>query len=153
MIAYISGPMQGKPLDNFQEFEDVSKWIEHDLGWEVKAAHDVAIDNDKVSFSARYDSAGDYFTRVFEEVAVTRNPDKRPSMAVLVSADAIIMLPKWQESRGAIKELLLAMWCGLRLMTAYRTQTGFRLLDIEVTEDSLVSMLSAHHSGRKVTAA
>lgn len=145
--------MEGRPLYNFQEFEDVAKWVEHSLGWEVKAAHNIAIDNDNVSFASRYDSVGEYFTRVFDQVVMNRTGDKRASMAALVSADAIIMLPKWQESRGAIKELLLAMWCGLRLMTAYRTQTGFRLLDIEVTEDMLVSMLSAHHSGRKVTAA
>jgi hypothetical protein len=153
MKVYVAGPMRNKPLENFQEFEDVSKWLSHNLNWQVTSAHDMAIGEGEADFAARYDYVDEYPTRRFSEVALRRNTNKKCAMKAIAASEGIVMLPKWQESRGAVKELLLGLWCGVRTMTASKTENGYALADLHVTEDALVAILAAHHSGRKVTAA
>jgi hypothetical protein len=154
MKVYLAGPMQGKHLQNFQEFEDSMRWMQYSMGWEVTSAHNLAIENNEANFAARFDYVGEYQTRHFDQVFF--NPDSgghnmKEVMGIMPQMDAIVMLPNWQESHGAVKELMLAKWCDLRDLLIERVDNGFRLSEGIIAESTLSSLYNAHHLGRLVT--
>jgi hypothetical protein len=152
--VYIAGPMQGKHLNNFQEFEDSMRWLQYSMGWDVVSAHDLAINDGEANISARYDYVGEYRTRQFDTVEFTPlsgEHSMRSLVSIMPTLDAIVMLPSWQESHGAVKEIMLAKWCGLRDMLIERVENGFRLSEGLVSDATLSTLYNAHHLGRLVT--
>lgn len=153
MKVYISGPMQGKRLSNFQEFEDSAKWLEYSMGWEVTSAHNLAIEDGEASITARFDYVGEYRTRQFETVRFTPQSGEhamRQIVELMPRMDAIVMLPNWQESHGAVRELMVAKWCGIRDLLIERNENSFRLSEGMISEETLANLYAAHHQGRLV---
>lgn len=150
MKAYISGPMRGKTLYNFQQFEDVSCWLKNAFGWEVTSAHDLAINSGEAIMSARYDCAGEYYTRNFQEVELNPADNKKAMVGIMTNMDAIVMLPKWQESSGACKELLVATLCGIKTLAVHPTENGFRMSTLVVDDKTLAMLLNALLTNRLV---
>lgn len=150
MKVYVSGPMRGKTLYNFQQFEDVACWLKNAFGWEVTSAHDLAISNGEAQMSARFDCAGEYYTRRFKEVELTPASNKQAMVRQMTNMDGIVMLPKWQESSGACKELLVATLCGIKTLAVHPTENGFRMSTLVVDDKTLAMLLNALLTNRLV---
>ena len=79
MRLYISGPMTGYPEYNYPAFEEAATYL-RSLGYEVISPHEINDADDT-------DHPWEWFLR--------------RDIAQLVTADAIVVLPKWWESKGA----------------------------------------------------
>ena len=100
--VYIAGPMTSYPEFNFPAFFDAEeRWSQ--AGWLVTnpARIDVDAGFDPVNHAA--DTLESYMKRDLPEVAL---------------CDAIALLPGWQKSTGAPRELQVARWCGLEVYDA-----------------------------------
>lgn len=116
--AYISGPMRGIDLCNFPAF-DASRDRARKLGWNIISPADI----DRAhGLDAIEDPEG-----VNRFVAAWTDDDLRAvvrrDMDALMSlrkgrGDAIIMLPGWEKSTGALAEFMIARWLGLRVLEA-----------------------------------
>lgn len=150
MKTYISGPMRGKALYNFQQFEDVACWLKNAFNWDVTSAHDLAITSGEADMAARYDCAGEYFTRQFTKVELNPADNKKAMVSNMANMDAIVMLPKWQESIGACKELLVATLCGNKTLAVHPTENGFRMSTLVVDDKTLTMLMNALVTNRLV---
>ena len=92
-VAYIAGPMAGIPDFNFPAFHEMAKRL-REAGWEAKNPAD--------NFGGRTDLSREIYIRA--------------DVAVLAACDAIVMLPGWQNSRGAKLEYFLAQEMGLEIL-------------------------------------
>jgi hypothetical protein len=92
---YISGPMTGIPEYNFPAFHAAAERFRR-AGWEVV--------NPAESFDGRTD--------------LPRDAYMRKDVRLMVTCNAIAMLPMWRESQGARAEYLLALEIGMELLDA-----------------------------------
>lgn len=93
MRIYVSGPMNGYPLDNFPAFAaacDVLRGLGHD----VLSPHEIQHGDGPHTHSTYL---------------------KRDLAEMLAFADAIVLLPGWPKSVGAKAELLTAITSGFRV--------------------------------------
>ena len=99
---YIAGPMTGVPRFNRPKFEEAAR-ILRDHGWTVESPVEIAAafgsDNTIVTTPGMLDA-------VIEA-----------ELAALAKCDAIYLLPGWEDSRGAKRELWLALDKGLEVFT------------------------------------
>ena len=110
---YISGPMRGYPRFNFDAFLECEQYMQgiHD---------DDGIANEAVAF---HNPAQKDLDAGFDP-----DSDDKPSQSVMAqwmrrdltdvaASDFILLLPGWEKSEGARRELSVAKWCGLRVKT------------------------------------
>lgn len=93
-IIYLSGPMTGYPEYNFPLFNSTAKWLR-------ESGHRV------------YNPAE--FPNNWTEKADVRKAFASYCAFICLEATAIVMLPGWTASKGAVIELGLAEKCKLRV--------------------------------------
>jgi hypothetical protein len=93
--AYLSGPITGKPNNNFQFFEAAQQILEM-LGYEVVNPHhlDVDLDNELKMFYTK-EQWDEYVWRMY----------MNECMPALGKCHLLFRLPGWKESRGAKLEV------------------------------------------------
>ena len=112
---YISGPMTGIENHNFDKFYEVADHFQ-EQGWKVI--------NPATNFNGRTDLPREDYMRVdFEDIT---------------SADAIVMLPGWKNSRGATAEYLVAIECGLEVYDGetFRLTEDLPMPSVMLVEDA-----------------
>ena len=104
MRAYIAGPMTGIPEFNFPAFDEAAEGLRR-RGWAIISP-------------AELDRADG-----FNEIGCTgheplteaqRQRFARNDIGALLNVEAIVLLPGWQQSTGAINESKIAAWLGLK---------------------------------------
>ena len=103
MILYVSGPMRGYPLFNFHSFENACRVLR---GVQLGPAHTVFSPHEH-DREAAFDPT----------LGVDPTPEKmaelmRWDLERVIECDAIVLLPGWQRSRGALVELTVAVNVG-----------------------------------------
>lgn len=114
MKIYLAGPMRGKPLLNFPAFYAGEARLRAD-GWEV--FNPARADNERHGCNI---SAGN-FTGDEEQAKRDFNFNLREALAIdmafiCTEADAIAMLPGWENSKGATAEKAVAEALGLEVI-------------------------------------
>lgn len=94
MKVYISGPMTGIPEFNYPAFEDAAQRLRA-LGYDVVSPHEI--------------NPPDGIDHTWEWYL-------RRDIAGLVECDGIVVLPGWENSRGARVETDLASVLGIEFM-------------------------------------
>lgn len=117
---YIAGPMTGVPRFNRPKFEEAAR-ILRAHGWTVESPVEIAAafgsDNTIVTTPGMLDA-------VIEAEL----------MKALAKCDAIYLLPGWEDSRGAKRELWLALEKGLEVITE-RSGVVFRSKTLKEVEE------------------
>lgn len=99
---YISGPMRGIPEHNFPMFHEVE-----DALWEsLNVASGLHFD----IFNPARNFGGDTGRQPVEYMAV--------DLAAVIRSDVIVLLPGWQASEGATREVQLASWLDKEFLLA-----------------------------------
>lgn len=116
---YIAGPMTGVPRFNRPKFEETAR-ILRAHGWTVESPVEIAAafgsDNTIVTTPGMLDA-------VIEA-----------ELEALAKCDAIYLLPGWEDSRGAKRELWLALDKGLEVITE-RSGVVFRSKTLKEVEE------------------
>ena len=97
--VYLSGPMTGKPDFNRADFAEATTRL-RDLGFEVVNPHELR-----------------------EPVLKPNDPDynwrqylaRDISLLITGNFDGVVVLPGWKDSRGAVLELHVAQYIGLKV--------------------------------------
>lgn len=98
MIFYISGPMRGLPNLNFAAFDSAKAKL-------VALGHSVVSPADLDRELGKCHAAEGYA--------------RRDANAMINKCDAILLLPGWEKSRGAVAEFFLARWCEYPVYNLY----------------------------------
>jgi hypothetical protein len=104
MKVYIAGPMRDLPKFNFPAFDRAEARLRA-AGWEVVNP-------------ARMDREMDGFDPTQKAMAHSIEFYMRRDLPAVAGCDAIALLPGWERSDGAQKELAVAHWCGLDVLDA-----------------------------------
>lgn len=113
MRVYLAGPMRGYPDFNFPAFHVGARRL-RDLGYEVfsPAERDIAAHGENVNASA---------TGNLDDIKDTgfslRDALAADTQWIALKADAVVVLPGWEESSGARAETALARALGLPVWT------------------------------------
>lgn len=99
MKVYLAGPMTGLPLFNFPAFDEAEAKLRA-LGYDV--INPAQLDRD-----VGFDPTSTSVSKAFLRDALRRD------LSALCDADAIAMLPGWEQSGGARVEWTLATHLGL----------------------------------------
>lgn len=110
MKIYIAGPMRDIPEFNFPAFFEAEKVLQKE-GWETINPAEIDINEGFDTTQAR-----EALSKADLEKFILRD------VHLVVSADAICLLPGWQGSRGVAVELATAKYCELPIY--YITDTG-----------------------------
>lgn len=94
MRWYLSGPMSGYPGHNFPAFVVAAAHL-RGLGYDVLSAHEIPHDQP--------DGVG----------SLPWERYMRTDLKALLDCDGVIVLPGWEQSRGAKLEITVAMGLGL----------------------------------------
>jgi len=107
--AYLAGPMRGYQAFNFPAFDEAAA-RGRSLGWHILSPAEMDRD---IGFDPLLDSlAGfDMNAAIDRDIAAIRSLSKE-------DGDAVVMLPGWEQSKGARAEKALAEWMGLRILDA-----------------------------------
>lgn len=106
--AYISGPMTGKPFDNFHAFFNAEEDLEH-VGYGV--VNPARMDFEQWGWPGREGYVGldiDRRTLLWKDFQ---------SIFKMNDWDIIVLLPGWEDSTGAVAEKALADALGMKTMT------------------------------------
>lgn len=98
MTLYLAGPMSGHPLYNYPAFEAAARAL-REAGHAVISPHELEL--------AQGFKPADSFPDSAYAAAMRR------SIAALLEADAVVMLPGWESSRGACLEHAIATALGI----------------------------------------
>lgn len=95
---YLAGPMTGFPEFNYPAFEAAAKEL-RGAGYTVVSPHEI--------------NHGE----TLETRGMTKTPGQylKAGFIVLLACDGIILLPGWQQSRGALAEFNLALACDMHV--------------------------------------
>lgn len=103
---YVAGPMRGRPRFNFDAFDAEAKRLRA-LGYEVispaEMDRELGMDENEYPRLPAWFSIKDALRRDF---------------AAIVTCDAIVLLPGWEESEGTQAEIDVARKCGLQILHA-----------------------------------
>lgn len=109
--VYIAGPMRGMPEFNFPAFHKAAQQLRN-AGYCVfsPAEFDVLFAQEPlgVNGSSTTPPIHDFIRRDCHVIINELKP---------TNGDGLVMLPGWENSRGAYAERALAVWCGLRIWT------------------------------------
>src|SRR3954468_6651074 len=105
---YLSGPMRGYPNFNFPAF-DLAAELGRREGFEVISPADL----DRASGFTETSTVTPANLRVFVERDVQALLNLRAE-----NGDAVAVLPGWERSTGALAEVMVARWLGLRVISA-----------------------------------
>jgi hypothetical protein len=94
---YIAGPMRNRPLFNFPAF-DAAEFILAAQGWNP-------INPASMDRAVGFNPERDVPDKAFLDAAL-----KRDVQAIIEKADALVLLPGWEQSTGAKAEMALAKW-------------------------------------------
>ncbi len=112
-VVYIAGPMRGIPQFNFPAFYRAEALL--------NLRGHRAINPAELDQQAGFDPATlpeDYDWQNLDAIGFSlRDAAKRDLMAIIESATAILLLPGWENSKGARAERAVAEWLGLRVYT------------------------------------
>lgn len=115
MRGYLAGPMRGIPLWNFPAFDDYATWL-RGAGWDIVSPAD--LDRD-AGFTEFTETLPDGF--IHEAL--------RRDVEALLTVEAIVLMPGWQDSTGAKFELSVAENLGLDVFRIYHDKpSGIRWL-------------------------
>ena len=117
--CYVAGPMRSKPEFNYPAFMEAEQQLRLN-GWDVYNPAQMDIDHD--------DGGADMSLSIDEQHEHASSPENARRYAwrdcmILIDTlraedgDAIVMLPDWEESTGAVAERAIAKWVGLDIMT------------------------------------
>lgn len=98
MILYIAGPMSGLPQDNYPAFEAALESLRK-AGYDAVSPHTVARPEEILKSR----SMGVLFRATPEYASIMRR-----CISLLHQATAVALLPGWEESRGAQREVAVA---------------------------------------------
>lgn len=98
MKYYLAGPMAGLPKHNFPYFDRTTK-ILRSRGYDVYSPHEIDHGEDDGN-RGQTKSHGEYL---------------KVDLIALLMCDAVILLPGWSTSRGAVVELNTAISCGMKV--------------------------------------
>lgn len=109
--VYVAGPMRGIPEFNFPMFHAAAAFL-RDSGFEVFSPAENDIEKHGTDISAGNSNGSE------EEATRVHGFNLREALAadtewICLHADAILMLPGWQASKGAVAEKALAEALGL----------------------------------------
>jgi len=107
---YVSGPMRGLPDFNFPAFDDASERGRR-LGYTIISPADMDRANGVDENTDPVEAESEI--RVFVELDVGVLLHLKPE-----HGDGIALLPGWERSTGALAELFVARWLGLRVVSA-----------------------------------
>jgi hypothetical protein len=121
--VYIAGPMTGKPLYNFPAFDHAkAQWA--DAGYAVVSPADITrqvwFARHERTFDPAIDRA-DYGDPILVDMM-------REDLAAAAECDLIAVLPGWEKSRGALREVAVAQNHGAELFDA----VTFKPLELRV---------------------
>jgi hypothetical protein len=103
-IIYLSGPMAGRPDLNEPAFRRAAKAIsQHPNQLDVIVPHDIEAPSHEGDCPASYAKNGPHSAACY----------LRADLAVMLVADAVVMMPGWEASVGARLELSVAAACGI----------------------------------------
>lgn len=139
--VYLSGPMRGYPKFNFPAFDEAAKdgrdrgffvISPADLDREIGHNEDDLLEDVNVPAKMRL-----FAKRDCEALISLRAED----------GDAIALLPGWEKSTGAVAEVMLAKWLGLRVLNAQTWEpfTVYEFAEVEV--DAITDRLMDHILG------
>lgn len=120
MRVYVAGPMRGYPQFNFPAF-DAARDRGRALGHDVVSPADIDREHGFDETAPPPTITG----------AMLREFARRDVAAVL-TCDALALLPGWERSSGALAELAVARWVGLKILDA----TTFGPLDPTVLDEA-----------------
>lgn len=101
-VAYLSGPMRGKPDNNAENFSRVA------LTWREKGYEIInPVEMDRLEERQQIGN--------MKVVYDQRHYARRDLLAIIERADCIVALVGWQYSVGARAEIMLAVWIGLEV--------------------------------------
>lgn len=111
MQIYLAGPMQGVPWFNYPAFDAEAKHL-RTLGHEVFNP----AERDQITFGADISNPSGDAAQATVEYGFNRAAALKAGLSwICDNADAIVLLPGWQNSSGARAELALADALGLRV--------------------------------------
>ncbi len=114
MKIYLAGPMRGKPFFNFPEFDKAAKALR-------KEGHEVFNPAERDREACGEDIANPAGS---EAQAEAKGFSLREALAadmkyICEEAEAIALLPGWENSKGALAERLVAVALGLKVLVIY----------------------------------
>lgn len=114
MKVYIAGPMQGYPEFNFPKFREATKVL-RSQGHEVFSPEerDTKVHGKDIGFG---NVMGDIRQAAYEHGFSLREALADDTRYICLEAEAIAMLPGWENSKGAFAEWALARALGLKVM-------------------------------------
>lgn len=111
MRVYIAGPMRGIHLFNFPAF-DAAKHRLVMQGYSVASPADI----DRANGFDPSSLPNDYDWNQIPAAAGTREDIIKRDIEMLLTCNAIFLLPGWENSAGARAEAALARWAGMQVM-------------------------------------
>lgn len=113
MKVYLAGPMRGRPYFNFPAFKVGARRL-RGLGHEVfsPAERDIEAHGEDVN-----DSATGNLEDVKDSGFSLREALAADTQWIALQADAVVVLPGWEESKGALAEVALARALNLPVLT------------------------------------
>lgn len=114
MKIYLAGPMRGYPEFNFPAFHAGAARLRA-LGHEVFSPAEADIERHGVDISAG-NSTGDEALAKEQHNFNLREALAKDTAYICLEADAIALLPDWQQSKGATAEHALALALGLAVL-------------------------------------
>lgn len=108
MKVYLAGPMRGYDHYNYPLFEAATNAL-RDAGHDVVSPHEIDMEEGYVDFERDENGA---FTRVELTELFTMEKALARDFREIIGADAIVLLPGWHDSQGAMKERQVAIDTG-----------------------------------------
>lgn len=105
MIVYLSGPMRSKPGHNYETFDEVEEAL-YDYGL-------AECEGDVINPASNFDGDKTLPTTTYMQ----------KDLEQVLQSDALVLLPGWETSEGAIREVNVATWVGKRFYLAGRLVT------------------------------
>lgn len=118
--CYLAGPMRGYPNYNFPAFIEAAHYLRVN-GWEVLSPADIEMADglDPINHPEAAEERVANFTAEDWRQVIMR--DLACVLALDPQKDAVFVLPGWEGSTGAVAEVMVARWRGLRI---FSTETG-----------------------------
>lgn len=108
--AYLAGPMRGYPQYNYPAFWDAAQKL-RDAGWFIFSPAEMDVEED----GENYQDYDEEMQQLHDTAANARRFARRDLDVILNKlhaehGDAIIVLPGWEKSTGALAETAMAKW-------------------------------------------